>query len=247
MTLRETDGEFTDTAMAEAFERAGVEREETPQQAFERIWKTTRHRSTNGNPKHDPVETMRLFKEWVEEKPERFYDLLLPDLRLRVIRLFLERAESAGGSKIGCAFRTALRRHEVGSRYGSNRPRVEKWNRQFQTSEYTAKTNMRYKIRKKLGLKAVHAEVDITTGTVVNLIDKEYGPFAHIRIGKHGRELPDVTTDDALAWCDKTKTDVRFIRALCHLIPDPRKPIGEQWSAEMIRTARETASRCDAA
>ena len=87
--------------------------------------------------------------------------------------------------------------------------------------------------------------MDVTTGAVVNLIDKEYGPFAHIRI--NGLKLAEVTTEEALGYCDHKTADVRFIRALCHLIPDPRKPIGEQWDADMIRKAREIAERTNAA
>jgi hypothetical protein len=108
---------------------------------------------------------------------------------------------------------------------------------------YHTKEAQQKKLRKdriKNGIKVVRAEVDVKTGAVVNLIDKEYGPFAHISV--NGLKLPHVTTEQALRYCDEKTKDVKFVRALCHLIPDPRKPIGEQWDADMIRKAKKVAS-----
>ena len=78
--------------------------------------------------------------------------------------------------------------------------------------------------------------MDAKSGTLIRLIDKEFGPFAHIRI--NGRELFDVTTEEALRWSDMRESEARFVRSLCAMIPDPRKPIGEQWTAEMIAEAK---------
>ena len=75
-------------------------------------------------------------------------------------------------------------------------------------------------------------------------IDKEFGPFAHIRI--NGRRLKDATTNElwslnALWYCDHRAVDAKFIQALRELIPDHREPIGEQWTVGMIRAAKKTS------
>lgn len=235
--LEDTRG--TETALGDALERAGVtkKRDETPQKAAERIWKET---------KHDPIKTMRLFDEWAREKPERMV-AVLGDYWHRAIRSFLERRgdQVKGGTKIGAAFYQALRKHEAGTwnkaRWGIELKRRNQLNEEdiFKSSATNCERGRLAAKRKLAGIKVVRAEVDVVTGRVVNLIDKEYGPFAHIRI--NGLDLPKVTTEQALRYCDNQTNDVRFVRALCGLIPDPRKPIGEQWTADMIREAKQMA------
>ncbi len=235
MTFRETGGQIT--TMETAFATAGVVREETPQKAAERIWKET---------KHDPLETMRRFDEWARQSPERMLAVLGPYWN-RAVRAFLERRgdQTKDGTKIGGAFWQALRRHETGTwnkqRWRDETKRRSQLNQDeaVRVSKTTAERGRLAMKRKLAGIKVVRAEVDVTTGAVVNLIDKEYGPFAHIRI--FGSRLQDVNTEQALLHCDGSERDVRFIRALCQMIPDPRKTIGEQWTADMIRAARKIA------
>ena len=226
-----------DTTMAEAFANAGVKREETPQKAAERIWKET---------KHDPVETMRLFEEWARQTPERMLGVL-GVLWLRAVRNFLGRNNNAKGAwRYGDSFRRTLARKE--NRDGcldSHRREREKITSDPGFRQQKNDYSRVYHKRRRLGRKVVRAEVDVRTGETVQIIDKEYGPFAHIRI--NGLSLSEVTTEEALRYCDDKTVDVRFIRALCQLIPDPRKPIGEQWTAAMIREAWEVASRSNAA
>lgn len=239
--------------MAEAFERAGVERDETPQEAAERIWMGTerppnRQSGSGGRPGHDPVETMRRFDEWARKSPDRMLAVITKVIWLRAVRAFLERHPEHGGWRLSPAFKKAMYRTEkkvVEDRSNAKSKRDKRWQwdraTDIQSLTYVAKVSRRGRDRVKRGVKIVRAEVDIKTGAVVNLIDKEYGPFAHIRI--NGLPLAQVTTELALRHCDNATTDVRFIRALCQQIPDPRKPIGEQWTADMIRKARNIAER----
>jgi hypothetical protein len=212
---------------------------ETPQKAAERIWAET---------KHDPVETMKMFELWARESPERMV-AVLGDYWHRAVRSFLERRgdQVKGGTKVGGAFYQALRHYEAGT-----------WNKQRWKTELGRRTQLNEDDRVKLsktcaergrlaakrrimGIKVVTAEVDIQTGVVLGLVDKEYGPFSHIRV--NGLKLPEVTTGEALAHCERVNSDARFIEALCSLIPDPRKTIGEQWTADMIREAKNIAGR----
>lgn len=215
--------------MREAF------RDETPQEAAERIWKET---------KHDPVETMRLFDEWAREEPERMVAIIGQGRWLGHVRTWLTGSSRDRHWKHGSAFEKAVEsKAKRGHAESMRNWRKEKINGGggFRTlrPHYQRDATRCKRDRIKRGVKVLKAEVDVATGQVVNLIDKEYGPFAHIRI--NGLRLPEITTEEALAHCDKKIADVRFIRALCHLIPDPRKPIGDQWTPEIIREAKKAA------
>lgn len=216
--------------------------DETPQEAAERIWKSTEYK-TRGLPGHDPIATMRLFEIWARQNPERMLAVITPVVWHRIVRAFLDRKQRhAGGSKIGTAFSTALHDHErkrnKARKNKSELRRRSQWTEmdEVRSREIGNGGSSRHYARKKAGLKVVQAEVNVETGVVVNLIDKEVGPFSHIKI--NGLNLPEATTEEALRYCDNNTRDVQFVRALCSLIPDPRKPIGEQWTVEMIQLAK---------
>jgi hypothetical protein len=63
--------------------------------------------------------------------------------------------------------------------------------------------------------------------------------FGGLRI--NGRRIAECTTEEALAWCENMNRDTSFVRALCRQIPDPRKPIGEQVTQDMIEVAAASA------
>jgi len=219
----ETNG-HDDTAMSQAFEQAGVKREEAPQKAAERLWKET---------KRDPIELMRQFAEWVETQPCPCCGTEVKSTRMtnvlgsRVpsdIRSFLIKPQWKGAG----SFHQKLLKCNRLRKYGSLR-----------NPESPCAIRMRrHRQRKQAGKKIFQGELDTQSGEV-KIITKELDPFAHIII--NGLRLAEVTTREALAYCDHKTKDVKFIRALCHLIPDPRKPIGEQWTPEIIRQARESA------
>lgn len=239
--------DLAETTFADAIHRAGLRlpprQDETPQEAAERIWKSTacRRKGRGCSIIHDPVETMRLFSDWALESPDRMIAVLTRSIWDRAVRQFLDRRD---GWPHGVAFQDSMYKLD---RRVDQRTDTAKYKRRVVVESTTvrAKRKRNYVDRKTKGLKIIMAEVDTATGTVVNLIDKEIGPFAHIRI--NGLKLAEVTTEEALGYCDHKTADVRFIRALCRLILDPRKPIGEQWDSDMIREAREIAGRTDAA
>lgn len=235
-----------DTAMAEAFANVGVSRDETTQEARERLWKET---------KHDPVEMMKRLDEWLRQKPERMLEMI-GSYWFKLLRVYLQRpTEYEGGWKHGSTFKRKLAAVSKKNAAVRNKDAQAAWwdkkrghadiRTELSGTTYDAVIKKEGRRRKKMGLKIVQAEVDIKTGVVVTLIDKEYGPFAHIRLG--GCHLYDLTTVEALQLLDKQSVDNKFARALCRLIPDPRKPIGEQWTVEMIREARMIAERAKAA
>lgn len=222
---------MANTVMSEAFESAGVEREETPQEAAERIWKEA---------KSDPVETLQRFVAWAESQPCSCCGMAVKPTRLlallgiywpRVGRGFLDRRKGDKGWKHGAAFGVAMNNRQ--------KKRRGRFDSDLAYRKRTNANSLRQYYRKRDGVKVVQAEVSIATGEI-NLIDKACGPFADIRI--NGLGLPKATTEQALAWCDRQTTDVRYVRALCSLTPDPRKPIGEQWTPEIIRQARAMAT-----
>ena len=210
--------------------------EETPQKAAERIWKET---------KCDPVETMRLFEEWARQEPARMKEVL-GDYWERAVRGFLSRdVREKGGVKIARSFRRKFNAIEQRGIYDENNRR-----RKVGRDELGHKGLLRIRgyerdlqkiarDRRKDGVKVVRAAVNLKTGEVISLIDKEIAPFAHIRI--KGLRLAEVNVGQAHWYCDHKTGDVRFIRALCSLIPDPSKPIGEQWTAETIKEAKRLA------
>lgn len=246
-----------DTAMTQAFEDVGIIRDETPQNALKRLhriadecWKESEYRleprPTGGGPSHghDPVQMMQLFEERVRGDVGLIMALLGP-YWLRVIRSFLGRdpRNNRGGQvkpwRHSAAFGRIMRKQET---------KADKEKRYRNHLSYDlpkgtahAESCRLHKSRKSDGIKVVQAEVDIKTGKIITLIDKEFGPFAHIVID--GLRLPEVTTGQALAYCDHKTKDVKFIRALCHLIPDPRKPIGEQLTVDIICEAKAAAKR----
>ena len=103
-----------DTAMAEAFAKVGVARDETPQKAAERIWKK--------ETKCDPVKTMVQFKEWALAQPCPCCGTAVKPTRLlgifgkyvdRILRSFLEKNQVAKEAwKYSDVFRKAMRRQE---------------------------------------------------------------------------------------------------------------------------------------
>lgn len=215
--------------------------DETPQQAAERIWKET---------ECDPVETMKRFEAWCRGGLSKDHPvfLIVGPYWPRLVRAFLERNQNQDGAwRHSDSFRVVMGRVE---RKAHTQRSNEIRNRRFAGLRGEAALQARgvtqaaaregYR-RKVAGHKRVYADVDVVTGKVVSLIDKEYGPFKHIRI--NGLALHESTTEEALTYCDRVDTDTRFIRALCQMIPDPRKPIGEQWTAEMIREAGKIANR----
>jgi hypothetical protein len=58
----------------------------------------------------------------------------------------------------------------------------------------------------------------------------------------NGRSVLGATTEEALKWADARGLDVARIRALCALIPDPRRPIGEQITDAIADEAMRTAN-----
>lgn len=198
--------------------------DETPQHAAERIWKETGK---------DPIETIKTFDHWAREDPDRMLAVLGPHW-YRSVKVFLARNKSQPGAwRYSDSFRTMWRRlemkgHSLAVWYSQQEVPLERGLKQSYARNYWR--------RKANGIKRVYADVDAATGKLVSLIDKEFGPFAHIRV--NGCELAEVTTEEALRWCDRQDTDTRFVRALCCLIPDPRKPIGAQWTAETIAEAK---------
>ena len=257
MNLDDANSEYIET-MADAFERAGIQmpepRDETPQEAAERIWEGTKRTVPHSKkPASDPVETRRQFAEWAEAKPGRILAILTRPVWHRIIRGYLERdVQKPSGWRHGAAFKRSMhnldkqREATATADYERRHPKRERWDhrQEVHAADLRNKGKRERRADKKLGLKKVYAKVDIATGAVLSIIDREYGPFAHIRI--NGLHLPEATTEEALCYCDNQTADVRFVRALCSLIPDPRKPIGEQWTAEIIREAREAASRTNA-
>jgi hypothetical protein len=246
------------TPMADAFERAGVERDETPQEAAERIWNATKRRVPHAY-KHarDPVETMRLFDEWARGEPSRMEAVIGRATWHRLLRGFLERdGDSENGWSGGHAFKRAMWRLDKAKQaaetadYERRHPfkqRRARWDHDQQTVAKDALNARRRDNRadRRHGLKKIYAKVDVANGCVVSLMDREIGPFAHIRIGK--LNLSAVTPRAALKWCESNTTDVHLVRALCRLMPDQDRPIGEQCTAEMIQTATETAQEFTAA
>lgn len=63
-----------------------------------------------------------------------------------------------------------------------------------------------------------------------------YREFEAITID--GRSMLDATTERALAWGERKGREVVLVRALCSLIPDPRRPIREQLTDEIVDQAR---------
>lgn len=233
-------------------------RDETPQEAAERIWQSTPRLSRKGSagtPTRDVLWFMNEFDQWARARPERMLAIITPLVWQRLVRNHLQRGPTkengwARGHAVYCAMRKLEAREHAeavnGAYHQNKRPRASLSQEELLQSRTLDREKLRRaKVRKERGLKLVQAEVDVTTGAVVNLIDKEYGPFAHIRI--NGLSLPEATTEEALCYCDNQTADVRFVKALCSLIPDPRKTIGEQWTADIIREAREAASRSEAA
>jgi hypothetical protein len=51
----------------------------------------------------------------------------------------------------------------------------------------------------------------------------------------------NVTTEHVLTWCDHTDSRTRLARAVCHRIPDPRRPIREQMTVEIAEEAMREA------
>jgi len=224
------------TQMEEAFAEAGIEKEETPQKAAERIWKET---------KKNPIETMKKFEEWARQKPDRILQIL-GVYWLRHVRSFLERNQKSDGAwRYSDSFRVLLRKAERAEHNYKSEELRKKRRKALNSVEaikgrrITNEASRQTYYRKRDGIKRISADVDIRTGQILSIIDREYGPFAHIRI--NGCHLAEVTTEQALRYCDDKSRDVKFIRALCQLIPDPRKPIGEQWTAEMIRESKKAA------
>ena len=164
----------------------------------------------------------------------------------RVIRSFLERNRDRSGAwKKSDTFRKAMRKVELAAASKKTNKKNKARRAGFNTAEaiqsrtYSSERTRDYKDRKKKGIKIVRAEVNIVTGKTIRLIDKEFGPFSHIRI--NGLRLAEVTTGQALWYCDHKTADVQFVRALCSLIPDPSKVIGEQWTAGIIKDAKRLA------
>lgn len=234
---------FEDTSnyahLSEACDAMAKSFEETPTRAAERIW---------GGAKGDPVETMKRMDVWAREDVNRVLAIVGPHWQ-RCLRAFLGGSKDSRHTspypKCGTAFRAALRRKEIKTRQSQQTPFVKAWQTQRVENAIGGMTNgtfamQEYRRRKKAGIIVKKAEIELSTGKV-SLIDHQYKPFAHIKI--NGLRLPEVTTEAALTWCDRQTTDVRFVRILCGLIPDPRKPIGEQWTAEIIREARQIAEK----
>ena len=222
--------------MTDEREAAGINTDETPQEAAEHIW---------GETKHDPVETMRLFEEWARQEPERMLGVL-GKYWLRAVRGFLSRdVRCKGGLTIGPRFAKKLRdvERQANVDQHSRRTQARRGNLStdglFRIRSYERDLQKLARDRRKKGVKVIRAAVDLKTGEVVRLIDKEFGPFAHIRI--NGLRLAEVTRGEALWYCDHKTDDVQFVRALCSLLPDPHKPIGEQWTAEIIKEAKRLA------
>ncbi len=199
------------TAIGAALEGAGFV-DETPKKAAERIWKKT---------KCDPVETMRLFDEWARETPERMAAVLGSLWEFRV-RAFLQKSPKQNGWRYGGRFSTAMKKVQKD---------VDK-----NSKSSAAVRQQRLRFRKKNKITIVRAEINTKSG-VITLLNKEFEPFKHIRI--NGLHIAEITTMQALRYCDNKTTDVKFIRELCQMIPDPRKPIGEQWTAEMVKKAKQ--------
>ncbi len=202
--------------------------DETPQEAAERLWKETGK---------DPLNFIKEFERWARQDADRVLEVLGP-YWYRCVKMFLSRNKNAKGAwRYSESFRVMWRRLELRGHSAA----VQKWYADFPLDPGLKKRWAREAWRRKAkGIKRVYADVDVKTGKLVGLIDKEFGPFAHIRVNNN--PLAEVTTQEALAWCEKTDTDTRFVRALCQLIPDPRKPIGDQWTVEIIRQAKEAAN-----
>lgn len=215
--------------------------DETPQQAAERIWLKV---------KPDTMETMRQFAAWACESPERMLAVMGEDQWLSHVRHFLGGHRGKPSWRFNSTFRKALYDLEkkrssdevlaFRKRAGASGGRVP-----YVEPSYMNKMNREYRRRKRDGLKSVRAHIDVDTGRVVDLIDSEIGPFKDIRIrvGKVQYMLAAVTPEQALTHCDNADTESRFVRALCGLIPNPLKPIGEQWTKEMVQEARKIAER----
>lgn len=218
-----------------AMKEAGI-LEETAADAANRIW-----RETNG----DPLETMRRMEEWALQRPIRVIQIIGQSLWRARLRTWLCTDAKPRLWRHGRSFAKALNKISL----SNEAVRHADWWQTIKNqpgrppsllAEYrnAAERKRRERIRK--GIKAVRAEVNTHTGAV-KLIDKEYGPFKHIRI--NGLPLAEVTTEDALIYAERRDADGRFIRAVCERIPDPRRPIGEQWTPEIIRYAREIAEQ----
>jgi len=201
--------------------------DESPQDAAERLWKKTGK---------DPLVFIKEFEHWARQSPERMLEVCGPHW-YRNIKVFLSKNRKQPGAwRHSDSFRTIWRRLELRGHSES----VQKWYAELALDpELKKKWSREAWRRKSNGVKRVYADVDVKTGKLISLIDKEFGPFAHIRV--NGCELAEVTTEEALSWCDRKDVDARFVRALCALIPDPRKPIGEQWDAGIIKQAKEFA------
>lgn len=243
----------TETAMADALVDAGIA-DETPLQRVCKIaedcWQESEYSVPGQEAKkgHDPVCMMRLFKERIRDDAALVLCVVGERYWHNLIRTFLsrdKRRKDSGWDRSN-AFRRAMIRlenkehaEEVGE-YKKERTKISaKWG--IMDRSRSAVTSRESRQRKQAGIKRVSADVSVVTGEVIQLIDKEFGPYSHIRINT--LKLPEATTEQALTYCDTATTDVKFIRALCHLIPDPFKPIGEQWTAEMIREAKHAATR----
>lgn len=250
---QETGTILSDTQMTEAFKAAGHEVPEAATKRVRRIaeecWAAAAYvprRRQGGGPKgHDPVKVMQLFEARVREDADLVLAVIGERYWHNLVRTFLEhQTNSVRGWRHGDAFRRAMKALEAereakrSIEYKARREAVDSdW--ALQTKELSKASSREAYQRKVRGIKRIYADYDTRTGQV-KLIDKEYGPFRHIKINE--RPLPEVTTEEALAWCDGRVADVKFIRALCHLIPDPRKPIGEQWTPEIIREAKDAAA-----
>ena len=239
--------------MEEAFEVVDIKGVETPQKALNRVKKIAEkcwneasyqaERPQGGSIKaHDPVKTMQSFESLVREDAALILAVVGERYWHALIRTFLEQASHHKRAwSHSHAFRTAMKkrdrqvRSEKSGAWQKRRKSIDsEWALQKKSVDNISAIAARK--RKAGGIKRLAADIDIKTGLIVNLIDKEFGPFAHIRV--NGLRLAEVTTQEALWYCDHKMADVKFVRALCQLIPDPRKPIGEQWTADIIRQAK---------
>lgn len=80
------------------------------------------------------------------------------------------------------------------------------------------------------GITRVKVDID-RTGQIIQWL-------GNLRPSINGRPLWEVTTVEALRWCEGREIEAMFVKRLCALIPDPRKPIGEQLTEEMVKEAK---------
>ena len=240
------------TAMEEAFAEVGVETAKYRlRKLAEECWDETAYlpdRVQGGGPKaHEPLRTMVTFKARVCENSELLRVLAGERYVDNLIRTFLE----GHGNWAHCdAFRRAMKKLESVAavdrtkEYVGRRRRIDSdW--ALQRKDQSSTSSREAYRRKVAGIKRVSADVMADTKKLVRLIDKNWGPFGHIRIGHV--DLADALPGDALLKADKNDAESRYIRALCRYASDPRKPIGEQVSQEDIDAAKREAEFSNAA